>query len=126
MEIHVGIKVYLAYSKADYNTDYEKELIAKIKALYLDTTDEDIFNPKTVVMSEEDKKKDLIFQEWKYYCPLMNEAYVIVAAKCHNDIVWKGRYTPGVKWEIGYARRTGKIIVELDENLEVMGATSCS
>lgn len=123
MKIHISIKIYIAYSKADYNTEYEQELIAKIKALYPDVKNEDIINPKTVIMSEEDNKKDLIFQEWKYYCSLMNKCQVIVAAKCHNDIVWKGRYTPGVRWEIGYARRTGKIIVELDENLEVL---SCS
>lgn len=105
--------IYFAHCTADYNTEYEKLCIDKIKNDYPDSV---IINPADISKNiDAEQDGDFWSIEKNYFFPEIDKSDIVVIVKCWNDRSWRGRYTPGVIAEIKYARDLGKKILEFGE-----------
>lgn len=111
------IFIFFAHSVQDYNTEYERLCLEKLEEWYPKDKGYEIINPADIfkMIPKKDIKKGFWYIENTYYFPMILKSELSIVAKCWNDIAWRGRYTPGVRAEIDFARNNYKKILEFSD-----------
>ena len=107
-------KLYFGHPKDEYNTEYELNCMEYIRCKYPDC-DWEIINPKDIKIDESDKNlgskgySGFMEQMRKYYWSEIDKCDLLLVARTR-----RGKVSPGVQKEIGYAKQKGIDIEYLD------------
>lgn len=114
-------RIYFGHPKNTYWTIYELNCLKKIKELY---PEYEIINPRDIDIVEEDNNPKgyatFMIQMQKYYFPAIETCNLMMVAKTR-----RGKISPGVQKEIGFARIKNIPVEYLDVSFTDEYVTVC-